>query len=234
MIAKIDYRRRRFRWIVGRGAVYVKLGISIVRQLTTRRPNGGIDERHAMIDACRSAARSDFTDQCAVEELRDTLRYNNVYAEQVVNALGQKRYSYVDDRAFRLAEAALSGNAVQAMYSGQRRLFEEEEKLGRMPIEAAFEWLVRIVPELDEVRRTVRSQGGPIVPGFKEVDKLLGPNSHSSDDLARTRLATLVSMEYLRVLAGDIRRGDMSTPYFVSVERPMRTVLIDRRKSVRR
>ncbi len=222
-------RLQRYYQILSKIISGMKLGISIIRQLARPRDSRA-DERHAMAEECRSAARSTLTDQEAVEGLCDTLQQNNVLAESVVNALSHSRYSYVDDRAFRLAKAALSGGAVQAMYPGQRRLFEKERNLGRMPIEEAFEWLVQIVPELDEVRRAVKSQGRPIVPRFKEVDKLLGPDSLSSDELVRTRLAALVARRYLGALVGNTERGDMQTPYFVSAERPMMTMLIDRRK----
>ncbi len=209
----------------------VRLVINITRQLVTPRQYASdVYERRTMIEACRSAARSDVTDQQAVEKLRYILQRDNIYAERVVNSLSQRRYSYIDDRAFRLAEAAWSGHPVQSAPPGYRPLFEKERELGSMPVEAAFEGLVRIVPELDEVRRSVAARSRPLVPGLEEVKKVLGPDSRSSDELARTRLALLVAREYLGVLAGYTQRGDMQTPYFVSVERPVITKLIDRRK----
>lgn len=185
-----------------------------------------------MVEASISVARSDLSDQEAVARLRNLMESNKAVGERAIERLGRQRDTYVRDRAFRLAEAAARDVEVQALAADQRELFDKERELGSMALEDAFEWLVSIVPELDELRRSVReaAPGEWLSPRLHEARELLGPDSQSLDQLVRTRLASIIAMNYLSVLSGDERRGDMNTPYFVIAEQPRRVVLVDRHK----
>jgi hypothetical protein len=58
-----------------------------------------------------------------------------------------------------------------------------------------------------------------LLPLLHQCGTLVGPNSTGQDDLAQSVLASSVAMEFLKVLSGDIQRGDLQTPYFVACER---------------
>jgi hypothetical protein len=211
---------------------YLGLGATIVRQLIFGR-RGSVDpELRAMVEASLSMARSELSDKEAVVQLRKAMESNKSVEERAVERLGRRRDTYVGDRAFRLADAAARDVEVQPLAAGRRELFNKERELGSMGLEDAFEWLVRIVPELDGLRRSVReaAPGEWLTPRLHEARELLGPDSHSMDELARTRLASLVAMNYLTVLSGDKRRGDMHTPYFVIAAQPRTIMLVDRRR----
>ncbi len=101
-----------------------------------------------------------------------------------------------------------------------------------MALKDAFERLASIAPGLEELRRYVEADPGQwLTPRLHEMAELLGPDSRTQNELARTRLALLVAMAYLRILSGDKRRGDLDTPYFVVCERPMVSVVRGWRKS---
>jgi hypothetical protein len=203
---------------------------SIAQQLVTRRRRAGDPEVRAMIEASLSLARSDLSDEEAADRLRDVALNNEVVVHKVVERLQTRRDTYVEDRAFRLLEAAERDGIVRPPDANRRELFDQERELGLMAMQDAFERLARVVPMLNVLRRSVEADPGQrLMPLLRETTKLLGPDSPGKDELAHARLASLIAMDYLSALSGDTRRGDVDTPYFVVCERPMITEVKSRR-----
>jgi hypothetical protein len=200
---------------------YMALGFSVVRQLLVGPDRSRSPKRRAMIEASLGLARSELTDEEAVDRLRGERNEEDVVSESL-ERLRRQRDNYLGDRAFRLLEAAGRGSIVQPPPADLQKLFEEERELGRIPLRDAFDRLTRIVPGLDDLRRTVRDPGANAgrVPFSFRAAELVGPESSSQDELARSRLALLVSLAYLTTVSGDRQRADDGMPYFVISERP--------------
>jgi hypothetical protein len=200
---------------------YMVLGFSVVRQLLLGPDHSRSPKRRAMIEASLGLARSELTDEEAIDRLRGEWNEDAIVKESL-ERLRRQRDNYVGDRAFRLLEAAGRGSIVQPPPADLQKLFEEERELGRISLRDAFDRLTRAVPALDDLRRSVRDPGANTrsAPFSFRAAELVGPDSSSQDELARSRLALLVSLAYLTTVSGDRQRGDDSMPYFVVCERP--------------
>lgn len=179
-----------------------------------------------IIKASVSLARTSRDDECLVVQLRQQIAEDIDAAWRMKVHLETRRRSYDYDRAYRLLVAALTNTPVQPPEACRQVRFKEEEELGRMPLGEAFDRLVHVVPELDEMRRSLESKPFQTLrPHFDQIKKLMGSASPHDGDVAGSTIAVGIAMNYLLVLTGDTRRGNADTPYFVMVERPRVTML---------
>jgi hypothetical protein len=183
-----------------------------------RGPTKADLDYRTMLGATMALARSDIADEEARERLQEIAMSSEFGAQGVVQYMEQRRDSYLGDRAYRLAEAVMTGRTVKPQGIASLDRVRLEEELGRLPLEVAFERLASILPELSAWRTAVEEEGLAMhVPEMQRLEKIVGPKTRQSNALARSDVAYAVSMTYLRVLAGDTRRGDGRTPYFVIV-----------------
>ena len=188
------------------------------------------ERRGPVLRAAMGAARSSSTDAEATTKLRERVKGEPSVVREVLDML-DRRDSYVDDRAYRLLEAAFTDDAVAAIPPERAVLFGQEEAIGRMPIEQAFGRLAEAEPRLLDLEREAQRVGaaseplgeGPRLPKLLEqpLPELVGAEASSKDKLLRTSLASSVVRQYLRMLAGDTRLGSSTTAYFDS---PMKVV----------
>lgn len=194
----------------------------LVRQLFAGPEMGGARE---LMKASLRLARSTQADDVLVAQLRRRIAGDTGSAWCLKEQLENRRHSYDYDRAYRLLVAALSNTSVQPPEAGRRARLREEEELGRLPLKDAFERLVHVVPELAEMRRDLEAKPvQPLTSYSERITKLMGYGSSHQGDLAGSAMAAGIAMSYLEVLAGDTRRGDAQTPYFVIVGQPRATV----------
>lgn len=171
-------------------------------------------------------ARTSQDDECLVAQLQQWIAEDIDAAWRVKVRLETRRRSYDYDRAYRLLVAALTSTPVQPPEACRQVRLKEEEELGRMPLRDAFDRLVHVVPELDEMRRSLEAKPFQnLGPHFDKVKTLMGNGSPHDGDVAGSTIAVGIAMNYLEVLTGDTRRGNADTPYFVIVERPRITML---------
>jgi hypothetical protein len=87
---------------------------------------------------------------------------------------------------------------------------------------AAFDALKKLAPELAEMEAAIEHQGGgesqdDFASIRHRVIALVGPAAcQQHDPLARSQLALAIATQYLAILGGDSRYGDLQTPYFAS------------------
>ena len=94
--------------------------------------------------------------------------------------------------------------------------------MGQTPVQDAYEQLRDLAPDLGRVRQTlIKDNKRNAYPRLRELTTSVGPDSGHADQLVRSTLALNVAMQYLIVLSGDRRRGDIETPYFETARRPM-------------
>lgn len=194
-----------------------------------RGPSKADLDYQKMLGAALALAQSDLSDQEALERLRDIAMSSEFGVQGIVQYMERRRDNYVGDRMYRLAEAVMTGQAVEPQDYAFREQFRREEELGRLPLEIAFEQLVGIIPDLSDWRVAVENEGLH-VPQMRRLEKIVGPNANQSNALARSDIARAVATTYLGIIAGDTRRGGADIPYFVIRGRSMVSVAIDRRK----
>jgi hypothetical protein len=185
----------------------------------------GMDVAREMMKASLLLARSTETDDVLVVQLRQRISDDIGSAWRLKGQLETHRHSYDYDRAYRLLVAALTNTPVQPPEASRRARLKEEEELGRLPLRDAFERLGHVVPELAEMRRDLEAKHGRSLASYsEEIKKLMGHGSPHEGELAGSAIAIGIARSYCEVLAGDTRRGDAGTPYFVMVGRPRMTV----------
>lgn len=174
----------------------------------------------ALMMTCAQLARSDLRDEDAAARLRAVIEADRASAGLSVERMAERRDSYASDRAYRLLVAAMLGSAVRPIHPHLQERFAMERALGLMPIGEAFERLAKAVPGLADVAREAeKNQTTPVVDCVKRVRALVDGNRHCLP----ARNATGLIIAYLRIVAGDTSRGDLSTPYFRLRDQPMVT-----------
>jgi hypothetical protein len=178
--------------------------------------------------AARKEAYSSLDDEATKARLSERLEAEpEVTGPEVVEEalihFGQ-RDDYIDDRAYRLLAAAAASTTVAPSPPERADLFAQEEEIGRMPMEQAFERLAEIEPGLLDLKSQVeavekngdlRSCGLP--KQIKEpLHRLVGGGASSDHELLHTSLATSIVHQYLRQMAGDQRVGTPEVAYFDS------------------
>ena len=163
--------------------------------------------------AARELAYSSLNDEAAKTALAERLSADAGVLKEATIDLARRRSDYIDDRAYRLLSAAAAGTAVQPIPPECQELFAEEEAIGRMPIEQAFQHLSGLEPRLIDVKRQAQAgtqdgEGGACgLPEHlrKELHGLVGGGASDDHELLRSALATSVVHQYLLQLAGNTR-----------------------------
>lgn len=145
-------------------------------------------------------------------------------ARRAVEHLSALRTDYLEDRAYRLLTAALTGTPVRGIDPAMRELFGAEAALGAMSLHDAFEHLAALEPRLRELPEGwppgAKSPGGKPPgskpPGVKRgptrspsEPRLVGPGADSPHAILTTELARQVVGEHRRV-----PRDQDPTPFF--------------------
>jgi hypothetical protein len=196
-----------------------------------------------VVHAARSAAYGRLDDAAAKAKLREELLRLKIDLEVLKEALDHynRQDQYIDDRSYRLLQAAVSDAAVEPPPAGRAEFYAQEEELGRMPLESAFRRLAELEPallELEPQARGLAEESGPDRCGLPErlrrrLGELVGGGARSDHELLRGSLATSIVHQYLEVCAGngvfpppDIAYFDSPIKHFV-----MTGVLFGRRRA---
>ena len=167
------------------------------------------------LNICLLTARLRDDDETALEILRGKL--TKVSPEEIRTTLAewdQRRAhiprDYVDDRAYLLLLAYHTGNDVMPVAEEDREQFEEEARLGHMPLPDAYAELVEAEPRLRQLEAVPQR-----LKRVNRVKNLLGPNSGKTDPLLSSETAASVAVAYLLPPATERHQNQRS--YF---ERP--------------
>ena len=155
-------------------------------------------------------------------ELRPKLESDGAGVWDAVEWLGRDRGDYIGDRAYRLLTAAVAGLPVRPIDPAVSDLFAREERLGRVPVEQAFEELAALEPKLLEVRSRLTAAAapvnGPTLWPSREASEALrgvvGVAATSADPLLQTDLAHSIALHYLSIITTGGPGGERATPYF--------------------
>jgi hypothetical protein len=166
----------------------------------------------AVIASARQAAMSGAEDEAACQVLRAGLPKDREPVGKALARLADLRVNYLEDRAFRLLQAASTDSPVQPIDAQHRELYLEEARLGRMPLAEAFAYLAALEPRLTQ-------RVGPVGRLTVGLGELVGPRASSPHPLLRTDLAIEIVTEYLKARREGAAITEDLTPFF---ERPRR------------
>jgi hypothetical protein len=203
------------------------LGKAVLKRIEA---SPGIQERIArsertmpVTDAAHKAAFSPLDDETVKAKLREDLDAEPEIVEEAV-AHFHRLDDYIGDRSYRLLSAVAAGTAVASVPPERAALFAQEEEIGRMPMEQAFQRLAEIESGLLNLKsraETLEKNGDPSGCGLpkhikKPLHRLVGGGARSDNDLLHTTLATSIVHQYLEILAGNTRFGTPDVAYFDS------------------
>jgi hypothetical protein len=134
------------------------------------------------------------------------------------------RDDYIGDCTYHLLAAAASATTVASILPERAELFMQEESIGPVPIEHAFQRLAEIEPRLLDVKQEAHAldagkdaQGCGLPKHLRQsLGGLVGGGASSDHELLHTSLATSIVYQYLEQLTGNTRLGSPSTAYFDS------------------
>lgn len=199
-----------------------KLVKQVIAVVTSR------ESAHNGREIVRSAlklAHTHMSDEDARLVLREQTQEAPRAARRALKILRIARDEFDRDRAYRLLEASISDSSVQPIAPSLTELFLREEELGHKPIGEAFQCIKDLVPELDELESAVEREYRDRVDMEKSLADsqnvnhrlatMVGPAAPERlDRLARSQLALTISTQYLAILGGDSRYGDIETSFF--------------------
>jgi hypothetical protein len=176
-----------------------------------------MDQREIYRKALKLAC-SEMSDRDAVGELRSIVGIvGERMARQSLSELGDGREEYMTDRAYRLLEAAVDGEPVEAPPAELAGLFAREDALGRLPIGLAVERLTELEPRLKDVWPADVPDGGEASwsnDAPRAVKELLGPRMENPDPLVRSNLALSIASHFLALDKEGANPRDSETSYF--------------------
>lgn len=172
--------------------------------------------------AAHKAAFSSLDDEAAKTKLGEQLKAEPHVAEALAHF--HRPDDYIGDRAYRLLAAAAADTPMEPIPPARAELFAQEESIGRMPIEQAFQKLAAIEPGLLGLQgqaEAVAKNGDPrscnLPKHIKEpLHRLVGGGSRNLHEILHTNLATSIVHQYLETLAGNTRFGTPDIAYFDS------------------
>jgi hypothetical protein len=174
--------------------------------------------------AAQGLAYSTLSDEEACARLREWIGAVDEVVQEAVESSARSRRSYAYDRAYRLLSAAADSAPVQPVDPACAALFREEENVGRLPLDQAFDLLAAREPKLAELRAEAASQATTQRPDARwksyrerngQVIHVLREHRRRADDpLLGTLLAQGIAMEYLRVIADVGPPRDLTESYF--------------------
>jgi hypothetical protein len=172
-------------------------------------------EKMAPARLAQRVARGDADDEVARVVLRQELTVEREALDTSVNYLASLRVDYVTDRAFRLLSAARDDEPVRPIDPVARDQFLSESRLGRMPLKDAFEYLVSVKPELQQLADSAISRGQG--PAFSLTDRgVLGPGARNSEPVLNTDFAVNLANDYVMQSQREMSLPgqDITTPFF--------------------
>jgi len=176
-------------------------------------PSGAFAMRAAL-----RAAHSELSDDEAVGVVRASREVSPDDIRCALKHYAGMRDRFDTDRAYRLLEAAATGESVQPIAREREGLFRREEKLGRSPLEAAFAVLAEHWPGLLELAVAAEASGRSEISATEKarhrsraVEMLL--RAEKTDQLRSSPLAASIVEQYLSILDGT-DQGDVSRSYF--------------------
>ncbi len=210
-----------------------RLGKEVLKRIEA---SPGVQERIARSErtmpvtgAAHKAAFSPLDDETVKAKLREDLDADPEIVEEAVAleeavAHFHRLDDYIGDRSYRLLSAVAAGTAVASVPPERAELFAQEESIGRVPIEQAFQRLAKIEPGLlnlksqaETLEKNGDSRGCGLPKHIKEpLHRLVGGGARSDNDLLHTTLATSIVHQYLEILAGNTRFGTPDVAYFDS------------------
>lgn len=132
-----------------------------------------------------------------------------------------RRSEYMSNRAYRLLSAIAGDTHVAPVPQHLEQLFDQEEALGRMPLDRAFQCLAEMEPRLRDVeqqvhREIVDPEHRPELAQsvHKVLINLVGVSADQDFAILGTNLAASIVRQYLEILSGTTILGSVSTPYF--------------------
>jgi hypothetical protein len=116
----------------------------------------------------------------------------------------------------------VAGGPVQPIPPERQELFAEEESIGRIPIEQAFQHLADLEPRLLDVKRQAEAptsaehsqECGLSKPLRQQLHGLIGGGASAEHELLHGSLATSIVHQYLGQLTGSTRFGSPALAYF--------------------
>jgi len=203
-----------------------QLGKAVMKRIEASPAMQAQKERSERISpaqrAARQTAHSSLNDEDAKLALRDRLDADSSVLTEATIDLARRRDDYIADRAYRLLSAATSDTPVQPIPPERQALFAEEEAIGRMPIEQAFQRLAGLEPRLLDVRGEAEASSpdedaeeSGLLKRFDEMlRRLVGGGASRDHELLHTTLASSIVHQYLWQLTGETRFGSPSAAYF--------------------
>lgn len=136
-------------------------------------------------------------------------------------AILSRRSEYVSNRAYRLLSAIADDTPVVPMPQHLEQLFAQEEALGRMPLDRAFQHLAEMEPRLRDLEQQMSREiadpehrSGLTRNVHAVLVSLVGVGADRDHTLLGTNLAASIARQYLEILGGTTILGNISTPYF--------------------
>jgi hypothetical protein len=223
-----------------------RLGTAVLKRIeaspTVQEKMARSERTMPVTRAAHKEAYSSLDDESAKARLRERLEAEPEVVEEALTHF-LRRDDYIDDRAYRLLAAAAAGTTVAPIPADRAELFRQEESIGRMPMEQAFERLAEIEPGLLDLKsqiEAVEKNGDRRDCGLPKqirepLHRLVGGGASSDHELLQTSLATSIVHQYLEMLAGNTRFGTPDISYFESpIKHFVATgVLFDFRRSKR-
>jgi hypothetical protein len=194
----------------------------------------GFGGPNPVVRAAHRAAESDEPDESAVLRLSSVVASAGRDARVALKYFADYRGEFETDRAYRLLEAAVKGEAVLPIREDCRELFGEEERLGRMPLADAFAVLAECTPGLRELAASASASAdgeARAVEAKRESEERRGASSmllYEADDgdaLLDSVIARSIVAQYLQILEGS-DDSDPSCAYFALPRK--RVVLVTR------
>ena len=184
-----------------------------------------IEQQHRAMDVAQlaiRAARGSAQDHDACDGLADQLAADPLTVNQAVDHLAALRTDYLGDRAFRLLTAARDRTDVRPIDPAVRDQFNDEARLGSVPLDRAFEELAALEPRLQSYAERLsgqRSHDPQAIMAEINESRLIGFSSSSPHLLLHSDLAVEIVHDYLQAQSDpSLLEGD--TPVF---ERRQRT-----------
>lgn len=172
------------------------------RDRSGRRARSRARRQMVVTETARALAAGDLDDAAACAKLRARLPRDRRVARDAIEDLGERRTSYLDDRAYRLLTAAVEGTPVRPIDPAVSEQFAAEAELGRLSLPDAFAYLVALEPRL----RAARSQPADTL--------LVGPWATGPHAVLNTELAAGVVREYAASTRGGRAPDADPTPMF--------------------
>ncbi len=203
-----------------------RLGKAVIRRIEGMPSVQAATERHARIaptqEAAMAAAYRPGEDDDAKTFLNERLDAEHEVLTEAVLELSGRRNNYIWDRAYRLLSAAVADTEVQPIAPERQCLFAQEEMIGRIPIEQAFDHLSKLEPRLADVKREAThvapGEGRGELPSSvrESLADLIGHGTGADHELLETTLATSIVHQYLQQLMGNPHLGSPTKAYFDS------------------